>query len=81
VTGDRTRKLRATYAAVTILFAGLVACLVTVVKAPAAGVAVVVGLFSPFAVAVSGVMTAFVVGNVKVHQAQAEPPAKPGGTP
>lgn len=67
---DRLRKFRAMHAAMAYLFLGFVVALWASKFKDIGNVAI--GLYVPFATAISGVLTAFVVGNVQVHKSQAE---------
>jgi hypothetical protein len=78
----RDRKVRVTLAAMLLLFLGLAACLVVAAFAKDS-VALLAGLYVPFATGVGMALGLFINGNVKVHQAQVaagEAPA-PGSAP
>lgn len=66
----RDRKVRVTLHAMYLAFSGLVACLLTAVLVRDS-IGLLVGLYTPFGLAVGGALQIFVSGNVRVHQAQA----------
>lgn len=66
----RDRKLKAAVIAIIALYAGLISCLITAsfVKD---SIGLLVGLYTPFGLGVTGALGILTAGNVKVHQAQA----------
>lgn len=65
----RDRKLKAALYAISILFLGLAACLVAAYFIKDS-LGLVVGLYTPFGLGVTGALGILTAGNVKVHQAQ-----------